>query len=80
VQVMPADFTAIGRMLPFILPVLLIELGLMVFALVDVVKRKRVRGDNKVVWILIIILVNLIGPIIYLAIGRKEDEVDSDQD
>jgi uncharacterized membrane protein len=77
---MPADFTAIGRMLPFILPVLLIELGLMVFALVDVVKRKRVRGDNKVVWILIIILVNLIGPIIYLAIGRKEDEVDSDQD
>ncbi len=66
--------------LPFLIPVFLLEVGLMVFALIDVVRRKRVRGDSKVLWIIIIVLVNLIGPIIYLLIGRKEDVVDSDQD
>ncbi len=77
---MEGDFDAIIGILPFLVPVFLLELGLMIFALVDVIKRKRVRGDSKVLWIIIIVLVNLIGPIIYLLIGRKEEVIDSDQD
>ena len=76
---MDERINTIVKMLPFLVPIFLLELGLLVFALVDVIKRKRVRGDNKIVWILVIVLVNLIGPIIYLAIGRKEDLFDSDQ-
>jgi hypothetical protein len=56
-----------------IIPLFLIELGLMVFALYDLVKRKRVKGDNKWVWGIIIVLVNLIGPIVYLIVGREEE-------
>jgi hypothetical protein len=56
-----------------IIPWFLIELGLMVFALYDLVKRKRVKGDNKWVWGVIIVLVNLIGPIVYLLVGREEE-------
>lgn len=74
------ELNQILHLLPFIIPLILLELGLMVFALVDCVRRKRVRGDNKVVWILIIVLVNIIGPIVYLAVGRKEDYVDGDKD
>ena len=77
---MQGDFDSILKMLPFLIPLIVLEIGLLVFALVDVVKRKRVTGDNKIVWILIIVLVNVIGPIIYLAIGRKEGPVDGDQD
>ncbi len=69
---------SIIEMLPYLLPLLLLEIGLLVFALVDVIKRKQVRGDSKVLWILIIVLINFIGPIIYLALGRKEEVVDSD--
>ena len=60
------------ELLPFLIPVILLELGLMVWALVDVAKRERVTGGNKVVWILVIVLINLIGPIIYFIFGRKE--------
>jgi hypothetical protein len=56
-----------------IVPLVLIELGLMAFALYDLVKRDRVRGGNKILWGLVIILVGIIGPILYLVFGRGED-------
>lgn len=56
-----------------IVPLVLIELGLMAFALYDLVKRERVRGGNKILWGVVIVLVGIIGPIVYLVIGRGED-------
>lgn len=49
----------------------LIELGLMIWGVVDWAKRPadRVRG-NRIVWLLVILLVNIIGPILYLTVGR----------
>jgi hypothetical protein len=77
---MQGEFDLILKLLPYLIPLFLLEIGLLVFALVDVIKRKQVRGGNKIVWILVIVLINIIGPIIYLAIGRKEEPVDGDQD
>ncbi len=56
-----------------LIPVVLVQLGLMIFALVDLIRRKRTKGP-KWVWALIILLVNIIGPIVYLFAGRLEDE------
>jgi hypothetical protein len=56
-----------------IIPLILVEIGLMGFALYDLVKRKRVKGGNKWVWGVIIVVVNLIGPILYFVIGREEE-------
>ncbi|HEV7183195.1 MAG: PLD nuclease N-terminal domain-containing protein [Actinomycetales bacterium] len=52
---------------------LLVELALDIFALVDLIRRprSRVTFGNKWVWAAIIVLINLIGAILYLAIGRK---------
>ena len=72
------DFDAIKDMLPFLIPILFIQLALLVFALVDLVKRKRVKGGNKILWGAIIILIDIIGPIIYLLFGREEDDAGSD--
>ena len=56
-----------------LLPLVLIELGLVVFSLVDLFKPERsVVGNNKLVWALIIVLVGTIGPIVYLLAGRKQ--------
>ena len=56
-----------------LLPLVVIELGLVVFSLVDLLKpERRVIGDNKLVWALIIVLVGTIGPIVYLQAGRKQ--------
>ena len=59
-------------MIPYLIPVLLLQLGLMIFALVDLSRRDRVNGP-KWVWALVIILVQLIGPIIYFVAGRKDE-------
>jgi len=62
----------IKQYLPLLIPVVLIELGLMVTALVDLIRRAQTRGP-KWVWALVIILINFIGPIVYFVAGRKEE-------
>ena len=61
-------------LLLILLPLVVIELGLVVFSLVDLFKpERRVIGDNKLVWALVIVVVATIGPIVYLLAGRKEN-------
>ncbi|MEZ0396543.1 MAG: PLD nuclease N-terminal domain-containing protein [Anaerolineales bacterium] len=58
--------------LPFLLPILILQLGLMVAALLDLLRRGQTRGP-KWLWLLVIVLVNFIGPILYFVLGRKEE-------
>jgi 4-amino-4-deoxy-L-arabinose transferase-like glycosyltransferase len=53
--------------------VALIQIGLDVFALVDLYRRPvaLVALGNKWIWVAIILLVNFLGAILYLAIGRQ---------
>jgi Phospholipase_D-nuclease N-terminal len=62
------------NLLLILLPLVAIELGLVVFSLVDLLKpERRVIGDNKLVWALVIVVVGTIGPIVYLLAGRKQN-------
>jgi hypothetical protein len=58
--------------IPYLIPVLIIQLVLMISALVDLIRREHTRGP-KWVWVLVILFVNYIGPIIYFVAGRKEE-------
>ena len=60
-------------LLPFLIPLFIIEVGLIVAALLDLTKRQHVRGENKVVWVLVILLLGVIGPIVYFIFGRETD-------
>jgi hypothetical protein len=56
-----------------LLPLIILQLGLVIFALVDLTRpERRVRGDSKVVWALIIIFISLFGPLLYFMLGREE--------
>ena len=66
------DFSEIQKYIPFLIPVLIIQLGLMITALVDLIRREHTRGP-KWVWVLVILLVNYIGPIVYFVAGRKDE-------
>lgn len=57
---------------PLLIPILIIDLGLIAVALWDLYKRERVKGGNKWVWLAVILLISTFGPIIYLAVGREE--------
>jgi hypothetical protein len=64
-----------------IIPLLIIQLTLMIVALVDLARRdsSQVQGGSRLLWALVIMLINLIGPILYLLWGR-EVEVDREAD
>jgi hypothetical protein len=66
------DLETLKDALPFLIPLLVIELGLMVFALVDLARRKVVKGGQKWPWVLVIVLLGIIGPIFYLLVGREQ--------
>ena len=60
------------QFIPYLIPVPIIQLVLIVIALIDLVKREHTRGP-KWLWAIIIILVNFIGPIVYFVVGRKDE-------
>ncbi len=57
--------------LPLLIPIFIIQLALIAFALVDLARRDSTRGP-KWVWVLVILFINMIGPIIYFLLGRDE--------
>ncbi|MBN1922136.1 MAG: PLDc_N domain-containing protein [Anaerolineae bacterium] len=65
---------ALIKYLPLLVPVILVEMGLLIFALLDLLKRpeEQLKG-SKTMWLLIVVLVNIIGPIVYFALGRKDE-------
>jgi hypothetical protein len=63
---------AIRPYLPFLVPVLIIQLGLILAALIDLLRRERTRGP-KWAWVLVILFINFIGPIISFIFGRSEE-------
>ena len=68
----------ITDMLPFLIPLFVIQLALMVIALVDLFKREGMKSNTRLIWVFVIILINIIGPIIYLSAGRKDKPIDGD--
>ena len=67
-----ADLTT-PQIIALLAPVVVIQLGLMIAALYDLEpEERRVRGGSKLVWALVIVLINVLGPILYFAIGRDE--------
>ena len=76
IKITPIDLnlmtSTILRMLPFFIPLLIIQYGLMIFALVQVAKNE-VAYLPKWAWILIIVLFGVIGPIVFLIIGKKKE-------
>ena len=56
-----------------VIPLVLIDLAMVVYAIVDLYKPdRRVKGNNKLVWLLVILLVSTFGWLIYLLVGREE--------
>ena len=59
--------------LPFIVPLAILQLALMGVGLYDLTRpERRVRGGSKLVWALVIVFLNVLGPIVYLVAGRDE--------
>ena len=56
-----------------IIIILLVFLGIIltIFALIDILK-SEFKGNNKIIWLMVILFFNLIGSILYFTIGRNQ--------
>ena len=62
----------ISQYIPLLAPLVIIQLILVVIALLDLKKRPGTRGPRWL-WVVIILFVNLIGPILYFVVGKEDD-------
>ncbi|WP_233254336.1 PLD nuclease N-terminal domain-containing protein [Salipaludibacillus keqinensis] len=53
-------------------PIIVLQFILMVVALVDCLKQNQTNGP-KWIWIIVILFINLIGPILYFIFGRRSN-------
>lgn len=60
--------------IPFLIPLVAAQLLLALIALVHVLRHPVYRFGNKVMWIIIVLIVQFIGPIVYFVFGRGEEE------
>ncbi|GLO65353.1 PLD nuclease N-terminal domain-containing protein [Oceanobacillus kimchii] len=60
--------------LPIILPFVIIQIILMIIALIDWSKNKESFDSMKLVWLIVIIFLNIFGPIIYFLFARRNNE------
>ena len=68
-----SDLNTLQQMLPLLIPIIILQFGLLIAALVDLLKPTRVTRGPKWVWALVILFVNLFGPIVYFLAGRKDE-------
>jgi len=56
------------------LPVIVLQLIIQIYAIIDVARKKKTRNLSVPIWLVIIILGELVGAIVYFIIGRAEEE------
>lgn len=63
-----------SQILLLLTPIILIQLGLILYSLYDLLRPQRtVRGESKLMWGILICLISFVGPILYLTVGRREE-------
>jgi hypothetical protein len=61
----------LGELVWIILPLLFLQIFLLAIGLWEWNKKKENIGQNKVIWLLLILLINFFGPIIFLVYSQK---------
>lgn len=60
--------------LPLLVPVLLVDIALAVAAVRHILRHPRYRFGNRAMWLVIVVVLLLFGPIIYFVFGKGENE------
>ena len=59
--------------LPVFIPVIVLELILAITALIHIFRHPNYRFGNRVIWVVAVLFVQILGPIIYFALGRGDE-------
>lgn len=70
---MKMEVEMLREYLPFLLPVIVLEIVLAVTALVHILRHDKYRLGNRVLWIILVLVIQIIGPVMYFVWGKEED-------
>lgn len=63
----------INEMLPFLIPLVLIELILFIITLWHILTHNSYKHGNRAIWLIVTIIgINFVGPILYFLFGRED--------
>lgn len=65
------DFADIQEYLPFLIPLIVLQVALTITALIMLIKQDQIQYLNKLVWAIIILVFSLIGPILYFVMEKR---------
>lgn len=63
----------IKEFLPFLIPLVIVQLSLLGYALYHILTHKSYKRGNRTLWlVIVIVLMNFVGPILYFLFGKEE--------
>ena len=63
----------LNEILPFLIPLIIIELILLIVTLRHILTHTNYKYGNRTIWLLVTIIgMNLIGPVLYFLLGKEE--------
>ena len=63
----------IKEFLPFLIPLVIVQFGLLAYTIHHIMTHNTYKRGNRTLWlIVVIVLMNYIGPILYFLLGKEE--------
>lgn len=63
----------VTEMLPFIIPLVIVQIALLIFTIVHILRHDTYKRGNRTIWLVITIVgMQFIGPILYFALGKED--------
>ncbi len=64
----------IMEFLPFLIPLVIVQFGLLAYTLYHILTHKNYKRGNRTLWlVVVIVLMNFVGPVLYFLLGKEEE-------
>ena len=60
--------------LPLFIPLILLNIGLMITAVIHVLKHPKYRFGNQVFWLIVVVFFQFFCPVLYFVFGKGDEE------
>lgn len=63
----------IMEFLPFLIPLVIVQFGLLGYTLYHILTHKTYKRGNRILWLaVVLVLMNYVGPILYFLLGKED--------
>lgn len=63
----------IMEFLPFLIPLVIVQFGLLGYTIYHILTHNTYKRGNRTLWLIVVILLmNYVGPILYFLLGKEE--------